>query len=387
MSINSEIQRLKLAKNELFAAIVEKGGILTAEQHIDEYASAVNTIEINQSSSIDLTGVTVTADKLLNGIVAIDVSGNKVTGNIPAVELTRNGYTVSISKGYTTGGSVTIEIPDMPDIPVYPDAAVTVNNNVITITSGLIAAQEITIPESEITETENSVTIGIGYVGEEKTFEISSGSDISFGYINIEGKIQIYDLETAPPVLTEKPFAVQLYTLVQRPYELVVIDGDYLRFTAIEPSSVAVKARKYDSFGVLYRKSADQPWTRMENEVPVLLETGEYIELDGDYPGTKLFADVDGEETETLFFTMTGKLYGSGHLNSISQFSTTLQGIGYFALFRDCTSLVSSPVIPQMTAYFGNNIYYSTGTKHLVLNRETDTWENKTWYGFKRNCT
>ena len=44
MSIATEIERLKKAKNDLFRAVTAKGGVLDLSQKLDEYASGVDTI-------------------------------------------------------------------------------------------------------------------------------------------------------------------------------------------------------------------------------------------------------------------------------------------------------------------------------------------------------
>lgn len=226
MSITTEIERLKLAKSNLFTAITAKGGLLTAEQTISDYASAVDSIEINTGSDIDFTGVNVTADTLLADVTAINSAGLKVTGNIQTVGLTLNGNTVSIAKGYTEGGSVTVEGG------TTTPASVTVNENIITITAGTIEAQTIEIPESEITETANKVTVGIGYVKNEQVFEFESGSgaSVEYGYIDYNNNFQPCDMSVNPPMPIGNLKSVSLKTVVA-PTEIVpVIDG-FLRIT------------------------------------------------------------------------------------------------------------------------------------------------------------
>ena len=46
MSIATEIERLKKAKNDLFRAVTAKGGVLDLSQKLDEYASGVDTIPL-----------------------------------------------------------------------------------------------------------------------------------------------------------------------------------------------------------------------------------------------------------------------------------------------------------------------------------------------------
>ena len=366
-------------------AVRGKSGV-SGKLSIEAMTSAVNSIVINQGSDIDLSGVTVTADKLLAGIVAVDGSGNKVTGNIPDVSLSQDGNTVSIEAGYTAGGSITVT--GGGDTPSYPNAAVSVSGNIVTITEGLIGAQQVTIPESVITETGESVTIGIGYIGEEKVYQLSSGTSgnsVVFGYVNVEGKIQPYDFETYPPSMTGEPFEAELHTLILRPADIDMVDGDYMRFTAEEPSTVSITAYQYDEFDIFYRKSSEAPWTRLENEVPVSLAAGEYMEVYGNYPGsTWVILGTALEDSVHLQFTITGKVRASGYVNSISQFRTSLESstLGYGLLFAECSGLLSSPIIPPMgvgTSYVGNPLImlgFSSCSSLAEITVEFTEWGN-----------
>ena len=107
MSIQSEIDRIISVKNDLRAALKAKGATLTDGSVLADFVDAVNGLQIG-GGSVELPTVSVTADKLLNGETAIDSNGNVVTGTIATVALSRSEDVVSIGKGYTTGGSVTI---------------------------------------------------------------------------------------------------------------------------------------------------------------------------------------------------------------------------------------------------------------------------------------
>ena len=100
-------------------AVRAKSGV-SGKLSIDAMTSAVNAIETVQGGDIDLTGVTVTADKLLDGVVAVNASGSKVTGNIKNVSLAVSGNTVTIAKGYTEGESVTVAGVDTSDADAEP---------------------------------------------------------------------------------------------------------------------------------------------------------------------------------------------------------------------------------------------------------------------------
>jgi hypothetical protein len=93
MSITTEIERIKAAKAASKDAINAKGGTLTDEL-LDQYASAIASLP--SGSSIDLTGVNVTADGLLDGLVAVNGAGQKITGNIKTVLATISANVVTV---------------------------------------------------------------------------------------------------------------------------------------------------------------------------------------------------------------------------------------------------------------------------------------------------
>lgn len=111
MSLNEQIDRLYTVKSDLFSAINAKGGNLTANQSISEYAAAITALPSGGGGEIVFPQVTVTADKLLSGVTATNSNGEVVTGTIKTVKLSQSGNTVSIAKGYTEGGSITIDVP------------------------------------------------------------------------------------------------------------------------------------------------------------------------------------------------------------------------------------------------------------------------------------
>lgn len=339
---------------DLANAIRGKAGI-SGKLSITAMINAVNGISVDTNPDIDFNGVTVTADKMLSGIVAINSDGEKVTGTIPTVTLSKSGNTVSIQQGYTNGGSVIVDIPD-------DTATVKVSANTVTITAGVIEAQTVTIPLAQITETAESVTIGVGYVGQEKTYNLSSGgSSAEFGYITADGSIQLYDFNVTPPVKKGTPITADIVTVLPRPYEGDIVEGEYLRFTAVEDSTVAVHGTAGICFDLACRKNSGV-WNEAPSGTAIMLSAGEYVEFYGNYSGT-VFFDIDLEEVKTdtsntinykpfLFFETSGKLRCSGYLNSVSAFSNTLTTGIYSLLLAGCEGVISSPIIPKMTAVY-----------------------------------
>lgn len=92
MSFNSEM-------TSLADAIRAKSGV-SGKLTITGMTDAVEGIEINQGSDIDFSGVNVTADKMLSGVVAINAAGSKVTGNIQTVTATKSSNKVTVPAGH-----------------------------------------------------------------------------------------------------------------------------------------------------------------------------------------------------------------------------------------------------------------------------------------------
>ena len=167
MSFNSDMTNLA-------NAIRSKAGV-TGGLTVSALTTAVNGIVINTGSDIDLSGVNVTADKLLSGIVAVNDSGEKVTGNIATVTPSVSANVFTVRKGYVAQDA---------ELTVQEAAALSVSGNVVTVPVGYIKTERTaTIPEAAVTETDSSVTIGVGYVSEELTYDL--GSDIDFTGVNV----------------------------------------------------------------------------------------------------------------------------------------------------------------------------------------------------------
>ena len=131
MSINTEMTALA-------DAIRAKSGT-EGKLSISGMTTAVNNIVINAGDDIDLSGVTVTADKMLSGIVAVGATGDKVTGNIATVTPNLSGRTFTVAKGYVAENF------------------------------------EASVPEATVTETESKVTISTGYVSSELSYDLGGG--------------------------------------------------------------------------------------------------------------------------------------------------------------------------------------------------------------------
>ena len=76
MSIQGEINRITTAKNNIVAAIVNKGVAVPSGTKIDGLASLISGISVGVDTSND----TVTEDVLLFGYTAHNAAGNAITG-------------------------------------------------------------------------------------------------------------------------------------------------------------------------------------------------------------------------------------------------------------------------------------------------------------------
>ncbi len=167
-SINSKMTALA-------DAIRSKSGV-SGKLSISGMTAAVNDIVINSGSDIDLSGVNVTADKMLSGIVAVGATGQKVTGNIQTVTPTVNGNTFSVAKGY-----VETEFTET----IAESGASSIIGNKVTVPAGYLSSDRIeTIPEAAVTETDSSVTISPGYVGEQLSYELG-GEDVDLSFVTV----------------------------------------------------------------------------------------------------------------------------------------------------------------------------------------------------------
>ena len=188
----------------------------------------------------------------------------------------------------------------------------------------------------------------------------SISGDIEFGYLKENGIIQLYDFSVTPPQSKGTGISAPLATILPEPYTGHVADGEYLRFTAIEDSTVSVYGTANICFDLVCRKNSGY-WVRTPVNA-IQLEAGEYVEFYGNYGGTA-FLDIDLDEVETddsntinykpfLGFETAGRLRCSGYLNAVSAFSNTLATGTYFALMAGCEGVISTPIIPKMTAVY-----------------------------------
>lgn len=171
MSIFSELERIKAAKSAIRSAVNARGGNLSENQRLDDYAAAVTALPAG-GESIDLSFVTAVSGDILAGKVGADVNGNPVYGNLQTVTATLTDNVVTVPKG---------NIAEAQTLTVAEMAEPSVSANVVTIPVGYNKAQKtVTIAEAaEALIDGSSVTVFPGFVKNQYTVELDV-PDLSF---------------------------------------------------------------------------------------------------------------------------------------------------------------------------------------------------------------
>lgn len=157
----------------------------------------------------------------------------------------------------------------------------TLNENVFTVGKGYISEKtELTIPEATIIETEDKVTVGIGYNSSQKEYNISSGGSSTKFYkcasVDMENKTwtgYLYDTET-------KTFADTLIEGLSYTFAVVPTIGKV--YTA--DGSIECDVESQITGLLLYAKL---------NESSTIVDTGQYIG-EGGYYETTTYSTVKG---------------------------------------------------------------------------------------------
>ncbi len=205
MSIANEISRIKAAKESLKTAINARGGNLSNEL-LDKYADAVNGLYCGP----DLSGVTVTADKLLEGITAVDSEGVMITGAIPVVAASSDGETVTVPAGFheenknfsinkavdlsfvTAGagdivaGKTGADANGNPLQGTLENVSMQAADNVITIPRGYSEGETLTLPEARVNTLSGKYQITKGYNKYLREFNITSNSPVFYRCASVD---------------------------------------------------------------------------------------------------------------------------------------------------------------------------------------------------------
>ena len=407
MSIANEISRIKAAKESLKDAINARGGSLSNEL-LDEYAAAVSGLPAG-GNNIDLTGVTVTADKMLEGIVAVDRTGSKVTGTIETVTAIKSGDMVTVPVGYiakeqtfevgstetpvdlsfvTAGasdilsGKVGADKDGNPVNGTIQTVVATMTDNVVTVPQGHIATEQtltvaeasepsvsdnvvtigkgynkaektVTIPEMEVANDGEKVIVPVGYNKIQREFELNTGETVEYGYIDENGEFQPVDLSGETPVISGNPVNMENTGIFDIPADEADYTAEWekpfngLTLTANEPNStVKLTTVGVLNGGVVYISGIMYRTNSNSDFVKYEIDQTITLAKAGDYVQFWNTREELASSYMRVGFKMTGSISASGNIQSMLNFSEKTKQYCYWSLFADCSSLTQAPQLP-----------------------------------------
>ena len=202
MSIKSEISRIAAAKAAIRDAINEKGGTLDGEL-LDEYAGAIRSLP-ESGGGTDLSGITAGAEDILLGKVSVNADGETITGTIADAVLVNDGETLSISAGYNrTAQTFFLTSASGTDITYgYLD-----ENGKF---QALDLAGELPVKSGDAEDISNFGIYQTG-TGEPEFSGSVSASGVYFGYVTEKGTIQKIDLSGDEPLALGLPELMEVF--------------------------------------------------------------------------------------------------------------------------------------------------------------------------------
>lgn len=119
----------------------------------------------------------------------------------------------------------------------------------------------------------------------------------------------------------------------------------FLTFTAIQDNSSVTLTQigTPNTINLYYKTSSSNIWSPYIIDTEIPLSQGQYVQF---WNKGNLFSK---SSTDYYQFVMTGKIAGSGNVQSLLNFSKSAFAYCYFSLFDSCTSLVTAPELPAMT--------------------------------------
>lgn len=119
----------------------------------------------------------------------------------------------------------------------------------------------------------------------------------------------------------------------------------YLTFTAIQDNSsvTLTQVGTANTINLYYKTSSSNVWSPYIIDTEIPLSQGQYVQF---WNKNELFSK---DLTNYFRFIMTGKIAGSGNVQSLLNFSTNAPTYCFVYLFYNCTSLVTAPELPATT--------------------------------------
>ena len=192
--------------NELAEAIKSKNPDVSGKLSIAGMIDAVDGITISDGSSVDVSGVTATPATVLDTVKFVDKDGVLYSGAIPTVTPTLNGNTVTVPAGFVASAQE-FTVSSGADLSGVTATAETVLDTVKFVDKdGVLYSGS--IPTVTPTLDGNTVTVPAGFVASAKEFVVSGagGSDnVEYAYYAGNGKAQVLDLSGTSPVNSGEP--------------------------------------------------------------------------------------------------------------------------------------------------------------------------------------
>jgi hypothetical protein len=186
--INAAHAEISNAKEALRVALNGKGLSLSADVRLADYAAHVDEI----STGVDVSGVTVTADTILDGFVAVDVDGNEIIGTIPTIEITNDGETIVVPSGFNpTEQTFNVSGVGIDTTTDNPPVASEIRDGKEVFANGVKIVG--TAPVVTASVNGNTVTLPAGFHAEAETITIENGGGGGGDVVNGYSDLDVFD--------------------------------------------------------------------------------------------------------------------------------------------------------------------------------------------------
>ena len=126
----------------------------------------------------------------------------------------------------------------------------------------------------------------------------------------------------------------------------------FLTFTAIQDNSSVTLTQigTPNTINLYYKTSSSNVWSPYIIDTEISLSQGQYVQF---WNKSSLFSK---SATNCYKFSMTGKIAGSGNVQSLLNFINYCPSCSFYFMFQYCTALTTPPKLPAMTV--SSECYY-----------------------------